>query len=126
MGTRGGAGWRGRPGRLPRFRPCRSRGLRPPRPITGGPSLSHWWSAVERCAVEMPVGGARSKIDAVRGYGGEVILHDERATLFERLEAERERSGATFVHPFDDPVGLAGAGTVGLEILADVPDVDVI
>src|SRR5438477_8966592 len=46
-----------------------------------------------RCAVVMPAGAPRSKIDAVRGYGGEVILHDERATLFERLEAERERSG---------------------------------
>jgi threonine dehydratase len=38
---------------------------------------------------------------------------------------ERER-GMTFVHPFDDPVGLAGAGTCGLEIVEDLPDVDVV
>ena len=38
----------------------------------------------------------------------------------------REQTGRTFVHPFDDPVVIAGAGTVGLEILEDVPDVDTI
>jgi len=78
------------------------------------------------CTVVMPTGAPRSKIDAVRGYGADVVLHDDRATLFDRLETERARLGATFVHPFDNPVGLAGAGTVGLEILADVPDADVV
>ncbi|HEY2953755.1 MAG TPA: threonine/serine dehydratase [Candidatus Eisenbacteria bacterium] len=74
------------------------------------------------CAVVMPEGAPRAKLDAVRGYGAEVILHADRATLFDRLrEVEKER-GATFVHPFDDPVGLAGAGTVGLEIAEQVPD----
>lgn len=78
------------------------------------------------CAVVMPSDAPRSKLDAVRGYGAEVILHDERPTLFERLrEVERER-GMTFVHPFDDPVGLAGAGTCGLEIVQDLPEVDVV
>src|SRR5689334_8985098 len=66
------------------------------------------------CVVVMPAGAPRSKLDAVRGYGAEVVLHDDRATLFDRLEQERTRRGMTFVHPFDDPVGLAGAGTVGL------------
>lgn len=74
------------------------------------------------CVVVMPVDAPRSKLEAVRGYGSEVILHADRATLFDRLrEVERER-GATFVHPFDDPVGLAGAGTVGLEIVEQVPE----
>jgi threonine dehydratase len=83
-------------------------------------------SAGAPCLVVMPSGAPRSKIDAVRGYGAEIVLHDDRATLFERLEVERTRTGAVFVHPFDDPVGLAGAGTVGLEILAAVPEVDAV
>jgi threonine dehydratase len=78
------------------------------------------------CAVVMPDSAPRAKLDAVRGYGAEVVLHADRATLFDRLrEVEKER-GATFVHPFDDPVGLAGAGTVGLEIVEQVPDVEAV
>ncbi len=73
------------------------------------------------CAVVMPQDAPRSKLDAVRGYGAEVILHADRATLFDKLHEERERRGATFVHPFDDPVVLAGAGTTGLEIVEDMP-----
>jgi threonine dehydratase len=70
----------------------------------------------------MPADAPRSKLEAVRGYGSEVVLHADRATLFDRLrEVERERGG-TFVHPFDDPVGLAGAGTVGLEIVEQVAE----
>ena len=45
---------------------------------------------------------------------------------FERLHRLQEESGRVFVHPFDDPVVIAGAGTVGLEILEDVPGVDTI
>jgi threonine dehydratase len=78
------------------------------------------------CVVVMPASAPRSKLDAVRGYGAEVVLHEDRATLFDRLrEVERER-GLTFVHPFDDPAGLAGAGTLGLEIVEDVPELDVV
>ncbi len=78
------------------------------------------------CAVVMPTNAPKAKIDAVRGYGAEVILHDDRATLFDRLYAVREERGATFVHPFDDPLVLAGAGTTALEILEDLHDVDVV
>jgi threonine dehydratase len=87
------------------------------------------WAAREAavpCAVVMPEGAPRSKLDAVRGYGAEVILHPDRATLFERLEEVHAARGMTFVHPFDDPVGLAGAGTVGLEIVEDLPQVEVV
>ncbi|HEX4417266.1 MAG TPA: threonine/serine dehydratase [Kofleriaceae bacterium] len=74
------------------------------------------------CVVVMPTSAPRSKLAAVRGYGAEVVLHDDRATLFDKLrEVEAER-GLAFIHPFDDPAVLAGAGTVGLEILDDVPD----
>lgn len=87
------------------------------------------WAAREvgaPCVVVMPTSAPRSKLDAVRGYGAEVVLHDDRATLFDRLrEVEAER-GMTFVHPFDDATLLAGAGTVGLEIAADVPALDAV
>jgi threonine dehydratase len=76
--------------------------------------------------VVMPTAAPRSKIDAVRGYGAEVVLHDDRATLFDRLEAVRRERGLTFIHPFDDPVVLAGAGTAGLEIVEDRPEVDLV
>jgi threonine dehydratase len=87
------------------------------------------WAAREvqaPCAVVMPRDAPRSKLDAVRGYGAETILHDDRATLFDRLHEEQAKRGSTFVHPFDDPVVLAGAGTTGLEIAEDLPDVEAV
>jgi threonine dehydratase len=78
------------------------------------------------CVVVMPTAAPRSKLDAVRGYGAEVVLHDDRATLFDRLREVEAARGLTFVHPFDDPVVLAGAGTVGLEILEDAADIDAV
>jgi threonine dehydratase len=75
------------------------------------------------CTVVMPADAPRSKTDAVRGYGATIVAHGDRATLFDRMREEEARTGAAFVHPFDDPVGLAGAGTVGLEIAEQVPDV---
>ncbi|MGH9398846.1 MAG: threonine ammonia-lyase [Thermoanaerobaculia bacterium] len=77
-------------------------------------------------AVVMPTGAPASKIDAVRGYGAEVILHEDRATLFDRLNEIKDARGLTFIHPFDDPVVLAGAGTVGLEIAEDLPDAEAV
>ncbi len=75
------------------------------------------------CTVVMPADAPRSKTDAVRGYGATIVAHGDRATLFDRLHEEEARTGAVFVHPFDDEVGLAGAGTVGLEIVEQVSDV---
>lgn len=76
------------------------------------------------CTVVMPSDAPRSKMDAVRGYGATIITHDDRATLFDRLHEEEARTGAAFVHPFDDPAGLAGAGTLGLELVEQAPDVE--
>lgn len=78
------------------------------------------------CTVVMPLDAPRSKMEAVRGYGAKIVTHAERATLFDRLREEEARTGATFVHPFDDPVGIAGAGTVGLEIVEQVLNVEYI
>lgn len=76
------------------------------------------------CTVVMPSDAPRSKMDAVRAYGATIVAHDDRATLFDRLREEEARTGAFFVHPFDDLRGLAGAGTTGLEIVEQAPDVD--
>jgi threonine dehydratase len=77
--------------------------------------------------VMMPAGAVRSKVDACLGYGAEVILFGqdvgETWARMDEIQAER---GLTFVPPFDDPHILAGQGTVGLEILDDLPEVDVV
>jgi threonine dehydratase len=74
--------------------------------------------------VVMPASSLRSKIEAAQGYGGEVILTDGDL-LDTCLTIQRER-GLTLVHPFDDPMIIAGQGTVGLEIMEDVPEVDTV
>jgi threonine dehydratase len=82
--------------------------------------------AAAPCVVVMPSDAPRSKIDAVRGYEAEIVFHDDRSTLFDKLAEVRDTRGLTFVHPFDDPVVLAGAGTAGLEIVDALPDVDLV
>ena len=75
-----------------------------------------------RATVVMPLTAVRSKVDATRGYGAEVILHGDMKDLLPKArEIEAER-GLTFVHPFDDPYIIAGQGTVGLELMEDVPE----
>jgi len=85
-----------------------------------------WGARMAECSavVVMPVDAPQSKIDAVRGYGAEIVAHADRATLFDKLEELRAQRGLTFVHPFDDPVVLAGAGTAGLEIAEDLADIE--
>jgi threonine dehydratase len=72
-------------------------------------------------------GASQMKLDATRGYGASVDLEaDGPAGAFDRLHALIDETGRTLVHPFDDPVVLAGAGTVGLEIEEDAPDADAV
>src|SRR4029453_12618230 len=72
-------------------------------------------------------GGGEAKIAATRGYGAEVDLESSGPTdAFARLDQPVEETGRTLVHPFDHPRTIAGQGTVGLEVLEDVPDVDVV
>lgn len=77
--------------------------------------------------IVMPEGAPLSKVVATRGYGANVILHggvyDDAYN--KALEIQKE-TGATFVHAFDDPEVIAGQGTIGLEILDELPDVDAI
>jgi threonine dehydratase len=72
-------------------------------------------------------GASEQKIAATRGYGATVDLEATGpGDAFERLHELIESTGRTLVHPFDDPVVIAGAGTVGLEILEDAPDADAV
>jgi threonine dehydratase len=67
------------------------------------------------------------KLAAMRGYGATVDTEaDGPATVFERLHEVMAETGRTLVHPFDDPLVIAGQGTVGLEILEDRPVPDVV
>jgi threonine dehydratase len=79
------------------------------------------------CLMVMWQGASPAKLAATREYGAAVDLEaDGPVASFARLEQLMEESGRALVHPFDDPRGHAGAGTVGLELVEDVPDVDVV
>ena len=72
-------------------------------------------------------GASPQKIEATRAYGAEVDLEaDGPAHAFDRLAVLMEETGRPLVHPFDDPFTIAGQGTVGLELLEDVPDTGVV
>ena len=76
--------------------------------------------------VVMPAGAVRSKVDACRGYGARVVLHGTHVgDSLAELERIRDAEGLEFVHPFDDPAVVAGHGSIGLEIVEDLPDLDV-
>ena len=75
------------------------------------------------CEVYMPEGAPLSKIEGAEALGARVIVGG--ATVLDCLAAARARAeseGMAFVHPFDDPDVIAGQGTLGLELLEDVPD----
>ena len=87
------------------------------------------WAAAETgtpCTVVMPAKASKIKAEATAAYGAEVLLHGTVHDLFDKAhELERER-GLTFIHPFDDPQIIAGAGSAGLEILEQCPRVTTI
>ncbi len=77
--------------------------------------------------VVMPAGAVPTKVEACLGYGARVVLHGAHVgETFAEMERIRDAEGLTFVHPFDDAAVIAGHGTVGLELVEDVPDVDVV
>lgn len=79
------------------------------------------------CTVIMPAHASPTKVEASRGYGAEVILHGTVFEAFELMDQLRKERSLTLVHPYDDPIVIAGQGTVGLEISEDVtPDVVIV
>ena len=80
-----------------------------------------------RATIVMPEDAPPAKADATRGYGAEIVTYDRwkesRETIGAALAAERDLE---LVRPYDDPLVMAGQGTTALELLADVPDFDVL
>jgi threonine dehydratase len=70
----------------------------------------------------MPEKTPRNYVEATRGYGAEVVLVPSAQVAFQKIGAY-ESEGWTSIHPFDDPLVMAGQGTVGLEIMEDLPEV---
>jgi threonine dehydratase len=87
--------------------------------------------AAAKCGIPalicIPEGAPISKVEATKSYGAQVRLvrgvYDDAYQEARRLQRE---SGATFIHPFDDPDVIAGQGTVGMEIMEQLPDADAV
>ena len=87
--------------------------------------------AASRCGIKslicLPDSAPISKVEATKGYGADVCLvegcYDD---AYQKALELKERDGYTFVHPFDDENVIAGQGTVGLEIMNDLDDIDAI
>lgn len=83
-------------------------------------------SADVDAVVVMPEDAPRTKVEASRGYGADVLLHGTVFDAFDRaLELAREE-GYRFVHPFDQPEIVAGQATVGLEVLEQAPELEAV
>ena len=80
-----------------------------------------------RSLIVMPLPTPLVKVTATRNFGAEVLLHganyDEACEEALRLAAEQN---LTFIHPFDDPAVMAGQGTIGLELLEQIPELEAV
>ena len=77
--------------------------------------------------IVMPTSTPLMKVSQTEGHGAKVVLHGERFDDAYALAREMEAAeGYVFVHPFDDAIVIAGAGTIALEMLADAPDLEVL
>lgn len=70
--------------------------------------------------IVMPESTPQNYVDATLGYGARVDLQPSISAAFEKID-EYKAKGMTFVHPFDDPLVMAGQGTLGLEIMEELP-----
>ncbi len=77
--------------------------------------------------IVMPSNSAKVKIEAVEGYGGQIVFCEPTQSARERsCEEVIQKTGATLIHSFEHPHVMAGQGTAALEFLEDVPDLDLI
>ncbi len=80
-----------------------------------------------KATIVMPKHASIAKVEATRGYGAEVVLdganYNEAA---DRARAIMDETGAAMVHAYDDPAIMAGQGTLGLEMMEDLPDADLV
>lgn len=80
-----------------------------------------------RAVIVMPEDAPPTKLDATRGYGAEVVMYDRYTQDREAVGAElAEQRGLALVPPFDHPDVVAGQGTAALELLEDVPTLDLL
>jgi threonine dehydratase len=96
----------------------------------GNHAIALAWGAANEdvdCVVFSWAAASPFKLDRARAFGARIDVDAaDPAEAFTRLEEHLAETGATLVHPFDDPAVLAGQGTVGLEILEDAPGVDTV
>jgi threonine dehydratase len=79
------------------------------------------------CTIVMPENAPLAKVMATQGYGADVVLYGVTYDdAYQRCLELQQKSGATYIHAFDDPDVIAGQGTLGLEMLNDLPDADAI
>lgn len=87
------------------------------------------WAAAKSgigCTIVMPETASKTKIKATQDYGADVLLPgDVNAAFAKMLEIESEE-GKTLIHPFEDPMIIAGHGTVGLEVLEQLNNIDAV
>lgn len=85
-------------------------------------------AGVERvnCTVVMPAKASPVKVAASKAYGAEVVLQGDVFEAWQKMEELRDEHGYTFVHPYDDELVIAGQGTVGLEIMEELPYADIV
>ncbi len=79
-----------------------------------------------RATIVMPEGASLAKQIATRSYGGEVVIYGSDTDEALDHAMAMARAGKTLIHPFDDEQVMAGQGTIGLEILREVPEVEAI
>jgi threonine dehydratase len=76
-----------------------------------------------RARIYVPQDAPMAKVEACRTYGAELIMEGESfEAALAAARADVDESGATFIHPFEDPAVIAGQGTIGLELAEQVPD----
>ena len=103
----------------------RSRGLVSLSAGNHAAALAYGASAVgTKATIVMPAHAMPSKVEATRRYGGEVVQTD--GSLLDTCLALQQERDLTLVHPFDDLAVMAGQGTVGLELIGQVPDADMV
>ncbi|GAC1353742.1 MAG: threonine ammonia-lyase [Ktedonobacteraceae bacterium] len=79
------------------------------------------------CTIVMPENAPLAKVTATQGYGAQVVLYGATYDdAYQRCLELQQELGATYIHAFDDPDIIAGQGTLGLEMLNDLPDADAI
>jgi threonine dehydratase len=87
------------------------------------------WAAAQLdtpSVVVMPEGASPIKASASRGYGAEVVIHGTVHEAFEKAHQLARERDLTFVHPFDDDDTIAGQGTVGLELMEQIDEPDLV